>query len=151
MSGKPPLTAFPHPLSILSSMPTLSNAAHFLNLIVDAPVVFTWVGFQELTGLTVVPFSAGCTAGHINFPEDQYSAGVAFFNAYKTYDTVDARAKFLQSRTVDEHHEGRRAVKVWITGCWKEWEVSDAVAKGLKQAGFEGFEYHLESGDDKVR
>ncbi len=130
-------------------MPALSNAAHFLNLIVDSPQVFAWPAVQALTGFDVVPFSDQCTAANINFPADKYALALAFFNAYKTYDTSEARARLLHA-SKDSHVDGRVAVKAWVTANWKTWDISERVAKGLEGAGFEGFRYHHDTKDATV-
>ncbi len=131
-------------------MPALSNAAHFLNLIVDSPQVFAWPAVQALTGFDIVPFSETCTAADINFPDDKYAFALAFFNAYKTFDTSAARSKLLQA-SKDSHGNGRVAIKAWVTANWKTWDISDRVAKALEGAGFEGFRYHHDTKDALVR
>ena len=130
-------------------MPALTNVAHFLNLVVDAPEAFGWPTFQALTGIEVLPFSENTTAADISFPKDDFAAAVAFCRVYKTYETSEARAKYLAAKD-DEHNDGRKAIKLWVMTSWKEWQISERVAGGLEAAGFQGFKYHKEEKEATV-
>lgn len=131
-------------------MPVLTNVAHFLNLIVENPEVFQWQNIKDITGLEVVPFNPACTASQINFPQEKYAEATAFFRAYQTYDTSQTRSKFLRTRN-DAYHDGRAEVKKWVAAKWKEWRISERVTDALKDAGFDGFQYHKDMEGGAVR
>lgn len=126
-------------------MPSNTNADMILSLAADKPAAFLSPTFQDLTGFTVAPFAADCTADDLNMPPDDYTSADTAFHVYKGRGSATRRHNFLSNKLSEElsfYTEGRNLLKTWVQRGWPTWGFANVTNSVMRSMGYDFYEYH---------